>query len=122
MRIYGLEKLQEFIRSQIQLAHDFEQLVTQDDRFEVVTEVIMGLVCFRIKQGQLPTAEHANKLNERLLKEINGRGKIHMVPTMLNGVYVLRFAICSRFTNKEDVKFAWKEIQEIATNISNETK
>jgi len=109
MRTYGLEKLQAFIRSQIQLAHDFEKIVNQDPRFEVVTEVLMGLVCFRMKA--------LNQDNEQLLKEINSRGKIHMVPTILQGTYVIRFAICSRFTNLEDVKFAWKEIQEVALQI-----
>lgn len=85
-------------------------LEEQDNRFEVVTPVTMGLVCFRLKGKQ-------NSDNELLLKEINARGRIHMVPTMLQGQYVLRFAICSRFTNLEDVRYAWKEIQDIASKI-----
>ena len=33
----------------VALAKQFEQLVRQDVRFEVTNDVILGLVCFRIK-------------------------------------------------------------------------
>jgi len=49
MRIYGVQGLQEHIRRTIKLAHLFEKYVKSDDRFEIVTKVVMGLVCFRIK-------------------------------------------------------------------------
>lgn len=49
MRIYGVEGLQENIRNTIKLAQFFEKYVRLDSRFEIVTEVSMGLVCFRIK-------------------------------------------------------------------------
>lgn len=32
-----------------QLAHEFEKMVVDDGRFEIVTEVVMALVCFRLK-------------------------------------------------------------------------
>jgi len=49
MRIYGVQGLQEYIRNDVKLAHLFETYVRSDDRFEITTEVILGLVCFRIK-------------------------------------------------------------------------
>jgi glutamate/tyrosine decarboxylase-like PLP-dependent enzyme len=33
----------------VALAKDFETLVRNDSRFEVTNEVVLGLVCFRIK-------------------------------------------------------------------------
>ena len=38
-------------------------MVESDERFEIVGEVTLGLVCFRLKQS--------NELNEKLLKSIN---------------------------------------------------
>lgn len=51
LRLYGVANLQKHIRGQVKLAKEFEQMVRSDDRFEVVAEVICGLVCFRLKVG-----------------------------------------------------------------------
>lgn len=107
MRTYGIEKLQEYIRGQIQLAVKFEETLRLNAKFEIVTPTIMALVCFRLK-------DKTNDENKRLLEEINSRGRIHMVPTQLNGKFVIRFAICSRFTTGDDVDFAINEIVEVS--------
>jgi len=49
LRLYGVRNLQAFIRKHVALAHEFEELVRQDNRFEIVSEVVLGLVCFRLK-------------------------------------------------------------------------
>ncbi|XP_022900977.1 aromatic-L-amino-acid decarboxylase isoform X2 [Onthophagus taurus] len=103
MRLYGIENLQKFIRKHVALAHHFESLVRDDERFEITAEVVLGLVCFRLKGS--------NELNEKLLKRINANGVIHLVPSKINGVYFLRLAICSRFSEEEDINLSWNEIK-----------
>ena len=49
IRRYGVEGLQRYIRDHVRLAKKFECLVRHDDRFEVCNEVILSLVCFRLK-------------------------------------------------------------------------
>ena len=49
LRMYGLSGLREHIRRQVRLAQLFEQRVRADARFQVVTPVTLGLVCFRLK-------------------------------------------------------------------------
>ncbi|KAL5011602.1 hypothetical protein ScPMuIL_010153 [Solemya velum] len=105
LRLFGQKGLQDYIRKDVQLAHEFESLVRADDRFEIVAEVIMGLVCFRLKGS--------NKANENLLKAINDDGRLHMVPSKIKEVYFIRFAICAARTSARDIHFAWKVIKEL---------
>ncbi|XP_010022200.1 PREDICTED: aromatic-L-amino-acid decarboxylase isoform X5 [Nestor notabilis] len=109
LRMYGVTGLQEHIRKHVRLSHQFEHLVRQDERFEICAEVILGLVCFRLKGS--------NELNEALLKSINAAKKIHLVPCHLREKFVLRFAICSRTVESTHIKFAWQHISQLATDL-----
>ncbi|XP_037958572.1 aromatic-L-amino-acid decarboxylase isoform X2 [Teleopsis dalmanni] len=112
MRLYGVENLQAHIRRHCGFAKQFEQLCKADERFEIVGEVNMGLVCFRLKG--------TNEINEVLLKRINGRGNIHMVPSKIRDVYFLRMAVCSRFSKPEDIEYSWKEVSAAADEVLKE--
>ncbi|CAH1134029.1 unnamed protein product [Ceutorhynchus assimilis] len=109
LRLYGIEHLQAHIRKHIALAHYFENLVRGDHRFEITEEVLMGLVCFRLRGS--------NDVSEALLKRINGRGVIHLVPSKIRDVYFLRLAICSRYTEERDIDVSWKEVKEAADEV-----
>ena len=56
-------------------------------------------------------------MNETFLKRINEGGKIHLVPAKLRGLFVLRFAVCSRYTESSDIQFAWTELSSIADQL-----
>jgi histidine decarboxylase len=49
MRSFGIEGLQKHIRSGVELAVLFENLVNSDERFEIMAPRQMGLVVFRLK-------------------------------------------------------------------------
>ncbi|CAF0746170.1 unnamed protein product [Brachionus calyciflorus] len=102
LRLYGVKGLQNFIRQHVDLAKYFETLVNKDNRFEIVGEVTLGLVCFRLKQS--------NELNENLLKIITQDKKIYMVPSKINDTYFMRFVICSSNIEKRHIDFAWENI------------
>ncbi|XP_033227289.1 aromatic-L-amino-acid decarboxylase [Belonocnema kinseyi] len=112
LRLYGVENLQKHIRNHVSQAHEFESLVSADSRFEIVEDVILGLVCFRLKGS--------NDLNENLLKRINGSGNIHLVPSKIKDTYFLRLAICSRYSESKDIQYSWQEIKLRANEILEE--
>ncbi len=49
LRSFGIEGIQKHIRSGVELAKLFEDLVKCDDRFEIMGERYLGLVVFRLK-------------------------------------------------------------------------
>uniref|UniRef100_A0A671XC76 Aromatic-L-amino-acid decarboxylase n=1 Tax=Sparus aurata TaxID=8175 RepID=A0A671XC76_SPAAU len=108
-RMYGLSGLQAHIRKQVGLAKEFESLVRADKRFEICAEVIMGLVCFRLKGS--------NELNQDLLKRITNGREIHLVPCQLSSRFVLRFAICARTTESRHIQQAWHHITQLTFEL-----
>merc|ERR1711915_198456 len=84
----------------------FAQLVNRDDRFKVVNQVQVGLVCFKLVGS--------NDLNRSLLSLINDSGRLHMVPTYMKGEYVIRLAVCAENASEEDMQAAWDIIKEMA--------
>ncbi|KAM4688350.1 aromatic-L-amino-acid decarboxylase isoform 1-T2 [Discoglossus pictus] len=108
-RSYGVNGLQEYIRKHVRLAQEFQEYVKKDERFEICAKVILGLVCFRLKGS--------NELNKALLQKINSIKKIHIVPCCLGDTFVLRFAVCARTVESNHIKFAWKHIEELATEL-----
>ncbi|XP_004292248.1 PREDICTED: tyrosine decarboxylase 1-like [Fragaria vesca subsp. vesca] len=116
LRLYGLENLQSYIRTHINLAKHFEELVAQDPRFEIVTPRLYSLVCFRL----LPPHGNeacASKLNHDLLDAVNSTGKIYISHTVLSGAYILRFAVGAPLTEEKHVTAAWKVLQDEASAL-----
>uniref|UniRef100_T1I5A1 Uncharacterized protein n=1 Tax=Rhodnius prolixus TaxID=13249 RepID=T1I5A1_RHOPR len=109
LRSYGISGLQEYIRHHCRLAKFFESLVKSDNRFLVCNDVKLGLVCFRLKG--------TDKLNEKLLSNINGSGKLHMVPANVNDRYTIRFCAVAQNASQKDVDYAWGVITDHATEL-----
>ncbi|KAJ4445398.1 hypothetical protein ANN_07203 [Periplaneta americana] len=94
-RDFGIEGLQAYIRNHCCMAKYLEELVRKDDRFEVVHEVTMGLVCVRLCGS--------NEQNKDLLRTINRSGELHLSPTEVKGKYIIRICIVCPETTKEHV-------------------
>lgn len=94
---------------QIELAQFFGNLLKKDNRFEMVDQIRMGLVCFRLVG--------CNAMNEELINSINKNGSIFLTPTKIKDRFIIRFAVCARNTNEEDIHFSWDVIQKFADSV-----
>lgn len=91
------------------MAQLFGQLLKTDERFELIDEIRMGLVCFRLRGS--------NELNEKLLQTINHGREIFLTPSKVNDKFIIRFAICARTTNENDVFYSWSLIRQYAEHL-----
>ncbi|XP_022255852.1 aromatic-L-amino-acid decarboxylase-like isoform X2 [Limulus polyphemus] len=95
----------------ISLAHEFENLVRNDHRFEIALPVVLGVVCFRLKGSDTQ--------NEEMLRVIRERGNIALKSSRIRSLYIIRFVVCGKDTESEDILFAWREICLAANKILN---
>ena len=65
------------------MAEKFETLVRSDKRFEIAAERHLALVVFRLKAG--------DDLTKKLLHKMNSSGKLHCIPTIVKGRYIIRY-------------------------------
>ena len=112
IRMYGVEGLQNYIREHVRLAKKFEALIRADDRFEIIGDVVLGLVCFRMKAS--------DEANQNLLTKLNSSGRIHMVPASLSDRFVIRFCVCHEHANDRDIVIAYEIIKQTAQQILHE--
>jgi len=59
-------------------------------------------------------------LTKRLLSRLTARKQIYVIAGEVRGSVFIRVAISSRLCEKEDIEFAWKEIQAQATVVQNQ--
>jgi aromatic-L-amino-acid decarboxylase len=104
MRYFGLERMQAVLRSHIQMAQQFAELVDKHPDFERVAPVPFSVVCFRYKGS--------DEENKAIINQVNASGRVYLSDTALNGQLVLRLSVGNLATTWEDVQEAWELVQE----------
>ncbi|CAM9654577.1 unnamed protein product [Ectocarpus sp. 6 AP-2014] len=108
MRAFGLEKVRGLIRRHTQLAGEFEAMVEQDDRFEIVAPARFGLVCFRLKASCAA--------NEELRQAPSGLA--FFSSTKLEGRTCLRVSVGGPATEMRHIRDLWCALGRTADAIT----
>lgn len=106
-RTFGREGMAARIREHLRLARLFADWVEQDARFELLAPVVMGVLCFTVRN--LPN-ENVGKLVERL----NASGQTYLTVTKLRGRSAIRLGLGNVLTTESDVRAVWDLIRESA--------
>uniref|UniRef100_A0A8C5S576 Histidine decarboxylase n=1 Tax=Laticauda laticaudata TaxID=8630 RepID=A0A8C5S576_LATLA len=113
IRSFGVKKLQDHVRHGTEMAKYFESLLRSNPLFEIPAKRHLGLVVFRLKGP--------NWMTEKFLKDLNKSGKLFVIPATIQEKLIIRFAVTSQFTTREDIQQDWALIQQTAVNISNQS-
>lgn len=116
IRYFGVEGLAHRIKHHIDLAQEFANWIDDEKDFERLAPVPFSTVCFRYNPGN-KSEEELNKLNEKLLEDINASGKIFLSHTKLNGKYVIRITIGGIRHERKHIEEAWKIIKHLASEL-----
>lgn len=116
IRLYGVEGLQNMIRTHIAIAKNLEQMISQEPDFEIMAPVNLNTVCFRYKP-EGTSEEEANLLNEKLNHLLNDSGKLYLTHTKVKGKYTLRMVTAQTNVTMNHVGKAWKLIIQTARSL-----
>ncbi|HWP43219.1 MAG TPA: pyridoxal-dependent decarboxylase [Blastocatellia bacterium] len=114
IRYFGVEGIKARIRQHLDLARELSEWIDRSEDFERLAPVELSIVCFRARPRDLAGAdeEALDRLNQRLMDEVNRRGRLFFSHTKLNGRLTLRIAIGNIHTTRDHVRLAWEELNE----------
>jgi aromatic-L-amino-acid decarboxylase len=104
LRTYGLSGLRAHITTGVDQAARFAGLVRADERFEIVTEPVLGLVVFRPVGDDVRAAA--------LMEAVNASGAAYLSHTKVEGRTALRLAIGAWQTTDVDIDRTWQALVE----------
>jgi aromatic-L-amino-acid decarboxylase len=118
LRHFGWEGIAARIREHIRLAQQFAGWIDAHPDFERMAPVPFSTVCFRAHPANRDDAEALNRLNERLLEEVNATREVFLSHTKLRSHYVIRLAIGNLRTQERHVRRAWEIVQEKVAKLA----
>lgn len=107
-RAFGREGMAARIREHLRLAQLFGTWVREDSRFELSAPVMMGVVCFRLKNADDKVADQKNS---ETVARINASGEAYLTQTRLRGRTVMRLGLGNVLTTEEHLRRVWEIIQ-----------
>lgn len=116
LRGFGIQGIQERLRSHIQLNQYFSEQIQKIPGIELVLEPFLNFTGFRLKPEGIDDPDAINKLNETFLEEINRRGKLFLTHTKIRGLYTVRMIIGQTYVEPQHIETALKEIESVAKN------
>ena len=108
--MYGTTGLQAYIRKHVAFGDRFLDLVSKDDRFEILFKPLLSMLCFRLKNT-------SNEKNKALVDKINQSGKFYLIGTLFGDTYVIRMVIGATATEILHVDSCWAFIQLCAEQL-----
>lgn len=118
MRYFGREGIIARIRGHLALAREFARWIEEDNDFELLAPVTLGVVCFRAKPVNMNDENEIDRLNAELMDMVNRSGKLYISHTKLKGKYTLRLVVGNLRTTDQHVRLAWDEIRSALEQLS----
>lgn len=102
LRSYGAEGIRHHVREHVRLAHDLEQRLRADPRFELVAPTPLALVSFRHVDG--------NEATDALALAVNRSGHSYVTSSKLGDESFIRISIGQTHTEQRHVDRLWAVI------------
>jgi aromatic-L-amino-acid decarboxylase len=114
---HGLDRFGRMMARNVEQAHYFGRLVTNEPKMELLAPIGMDIVCFRFNPGGLD-GNALNALNKEILMRLHEQGIAAPSYTTLGDKYCLRIAIANHRSVQEDFDLLACEVVRIGTEVA----
>ena len=119
-RSFGREGMVAFMREHLRLARLFGGWVKGSSDFELSAPISMGVVCFRFvaAPGSSIPDTKVERLNSKIVEQVNESGNAYLTQTKLRGRTVIRIGLGNVLTTERHLRVAWDLIRETAHSLN----
>ena len=114
IRWFGVSGITARLREHIGWAQSFASWVDEAPDWERMAPVPFALVCYRFKPHGVEDEGQLERLNQRILDQLNASGKFYLSHTKLGGKFTLRLAVGNPRASFSDVERCWELLRETA--------
>jgi aromatic-L-amino-acid decarboxylase len=118
LRAFGTEGIAVRIRNHVRMAQELASWVDGTAGWERLAPAPFSVVCLRAHPQGVDDEADLDRLNARILDEVNRRGHFFLSHTRLRGGYAIRVAIGNLRTEDRHVRGVWDELVEAAQRVA----
>ncbi|QGU96211.1 aminotransferase class I/II-fold pyridoxal phosphate-dependent enzyme [Clostridium bovifaecis] len=119
-RTYGLDKIRKIIDQNLDLTLEFLRKIEENDSWEVLAPVQTSAICFRYVPSKNLKDADLDKLQMKILRELESTGKAFLAPAIIDGKVTLRACFSNHRTTYEDLNLLFTLLSDIANNLTNQ--
>lgn len=117
IKVHGLGAFRRALDEKLDLTEWAHRELLEIPGIEVVAEPQLSVIAFRVSAPGLEL-EEANRLNRELLDRINGKKRVFLTETVLDGRFVLRICVLNFRTHLDRMKMCIADVRESVDEVA----
>lgn len=108
-KLHGIKPFRHNLEEKLKLTDWAAERLRRIPEIEIIAEPQLSVVAFRWRPEGLPE-DRLNRLNQRLMESVNGRKRVYLTHTWLDGRFVIRICVLSFRTHLDRMKACLQDI------------
>ena len=117
-KAYGAHNFRKMIDKDISLTEYLAASVNESDDFELITEALLGITCFRYI-GKQSDSTHIDKLNKEIIPALENDGRVFITGTTLQNRPVIRACLINHRLQEQHLDHLISVIREVGEKVEN---
>jgi aromatic-L-amino-acid decarboxylase len=119
LRNFGTEEIQNRLRKHIKMVQNLSFEIDNDPDFEIVVKNPLNMLCFRFHPREIQDNETLNRLNQKILHQVNDTGETFLTHTKIKNQFVIRLVAGQTYLEKEHLDSVWSLIKSTSYKVYN---